>query len=659
MAKPNILVILVDDMGFSDIGCYGSEIPTPNLDALAQNGVRFTQFYNTGRCCPTRASLLTGLYPHQAGVGHMTDDHNLPGYSGRLNDKCVTMAEVLKPAGYFTAMCGKWHVGQNLGVVPWKRGFERSLNSPAGGVYFPEEKGARIFLNGQQALGEPASGLPRNWYATDLWVDYAIKFIDEAKAAKKPFFQYLAFNAPHFPLQAPAADIAKFRGKYKNGWDKGRAGRLNKQNQMKMAGPGWALASRPDVISDWDKLTDTEKDRFDHIMATYTACVSHMDAAVGKLVAALKQRGELDNTLILFMSDNGGNAESGPNGRSEGDPTRANSTWFCGQSWAWMQNTPFRMYKHYTHEGGISTPLIAHWPQGIDKGRRGKLENQPGHLIDIMATVADVGGATYPKGQIKPMEGVSLRPAFAGKNVKRSNMLYWEHEENRAVRDGKWKLVAKANEPWELYNIDIDRSEQTDLAAKDPARAKAMATAWDTWAKRADVLPLGGWRDRPGPNAGRRASASQATRFTLKNGDTLKGPNAPALLNHAFTITARVETKADTTGVIIAQGGLQNGVSLFVQDNKLKWVVRGAQQLSEVSLPITPGSHQITAALTATGELRLQLDAAVATGPVKSKIVAQPVDGLAVGKDDAGAVGPYETPFPFTGTITSVEWTRQ
>jgi arylsulfatase len=377
--KPNIIVILVDDMGFSDIGCYGSEIPTPNLDALAAGGLRFTQFYNTGRCCPTRASLMTGLYSHQTGVGHMTQDKGALGYRGRLNDQCATFAEELKPAGYFTAISGKWHVGQEAGVTPWSRGFDRSLNAPAGGFYLPASPRAKLFLNGE-ALTNDDPRLPKDWYSTDLWTTFGLKFIDEAKAANKPFFLYLAHNAPHFPLQAPAADIAKFRGKYQAGWDAIRLQRHAKQIELGIVDKAWPAAPRPAAINAWDSLTAAEQDRFDHLMAVYAAVVSRMDDSIGNLVAGLKQRGMFDNTLILFMSDNGGNAESGPRGRTDGDPTAAESNWFCGESWAFLQNTPFRRYKHFNHEGGIATPLIAHWPLGI--AAKNELRPQPAHLID-------------------------------------------------------------------------------------------------------------------------------------------------------------------------------------------------------------------------------------------------------------------------------------
>ena len=489
-ARPNIVVILVDDMGFADLGCYGSEIPTPNLDKLAAGGVRFTQFYNTARCCSTRAALLTGLYSHQTGVGHMTEDRGAPGYRGRLNDSCVTMAEVLKPAGYFTAMSGKWHVGQNFGVAPWTRGFDRSFNAAAGGFYFATHPRAELFLNGEQlANNDPRLG--PNWYTTDLWTTFGLKFIDEALTEKKPFYLHLCFNAPHFSLQAPAEDIAKFRGKYRQGWGATRDARYARQKQLGVIDVGWDKSPRPDKVLPWKDVPAEEQDRFDHIMATYAAVVNHMDKAVGDLVAGLKQRGVFENTLIMFMSDNGGNAESGPNGRTVGDPTQGNSDWFCGMSWAFVENTPFRLFKHFNHEGGIATPMIAHWPAGI--AAKGELRRQPGHVIDIMATVADVAGATYPaefKGKaITPMEGRSLVPAFAGQPIER-DALYWEHEGNAAIRAGDWKLVRFGRQgAWELYDMKSDRTELHDLAAKRPDEAQALAAKWEAWAERAHVKP--------------------------------------------------------------------------------------------------------------------------------------------------------------------------
>ncbi len=489
--KPNIIIILVDDMGFSDIGCYGSEIPTPNLDQVAAGGLRFTQFYNTGRCCPTRASLLTGLYPHQAGVGHMTDDKGLPGYQGRLNDHCVTIAEVLRPAGYFTSISGKWHVGQNYGVVPWQRGFDRSINAAAGGFYFPDSPRTEIFLNGVN-VGRRGGKIPDQWYSTDLWTDFGIKFIDEARAANKPFFLYLPYNAPHFPLQVPQEEIARFRGKYRIGWDELRRQRHAKQIALGIVDEAWLLSPRPAEVELWDHLSDAEKDHFDHIMAIYAAVVTHMDSAVGRLIEALRQRGELDNTLILFLSDNGANAESGPNGRLNGTPPGGPmSDVFQGQSWATLSNTPLRRYKHYNHEGGIATPLIAHWPARITTP--GQLRQQPGHLVDLMATCVDVAGASYPAQfhdqPIVPMEGKSLVPAFDNRPIQR-DALYWEHEGNAAIRVGDWKLVRLGrNGSWELYNLKTDRTELHNLAAAEPQRAKELADKWEAWAVRAHVKP--------------------------------------------------------------------------------------------------------------------------------------------------------------------------
>lgn len=490
-SKPNIVLILVDDMGFADLGCYGSEIPTPNLDKLAAGGLRFTQFYNTARCCPTRASLLTGLYPHQTGVGHMTADSGVPGYRGRLNDRCVTIAEVLRTAGYFTAMSGKWHVGQNHGVVPWERGFDRSLNAPAGGFYFPDSPRTELFLNGEN-VGRRGGKIPDQWYSTDLWTDFGIKFIDEAVAAKKPFFLYLAHNAPHFPLQAPPEDIARFRGKYQIGWDKLREQRRARQIEMGVVDKAWPLSPRPPEVKPWGSLGAEEKDHFDHIMAIYAAVVNHMDAGVGRLVAGLRQRGVLDNTLIMFLSDNGGNAESGPEGKLNGDPPgSAQSSVFCGQSWATLENTPFRRYKHFNHEGGIATPLIVHWPARV--AGRNELRHQPGHLVDIMATCVDVAGAKYPvefNGKpIQPMEGRSLVPAFDNQAIQRE-AIYWEHEGNAAIRVGDWKLVRLGRGgPWELYDLKADRTEQHNLAAEKPDLAKQLAAKWEAWAERAQVKP--------------------------------------------------------------------------------------------------------------------------------------------------------------------------
>ncbi len=503
--RPNIVVILADDMGFSDIGCFGSEIPTPRLDALAAAGVRFAQFYNTPRCSPTRAALLTGLYSHQAGMGWLDGkvEPQSRGFHGKLLPRCVTIAEVLREAGYFTAMAGKWHLGQQNGTPPWERGFMRSLNSRFGEVYFPKELDKpgteNLYLDGRE-LPKDSPELGHNWYSTDLFVTWGLKFIDEARAEKKPFFLYLPQGAVHFPLRAPAEVIAKYRGKYLAGWDLLREERHARQIAMGIVDAKWPLAPRPEDSPAWDTRTTEQRERFDQIMAVYAAMVESLDRSTGLLVDGLKERGLLDDTLLLFLSDNGGNAEGGPGGVTRGDGPIGSPQSFVqlGMNWATLANTPFRRYKHFTHEGGISSPFIAHWPAGIPAARRGSLEKQPAHLIDIMATAVDIAGAKYPAQfhghEILPMEGVSLRPAFAGEPLGRTQPLFWEHEGNKAVRDGAWKLVQKWRGPWELYDLAADRTEQHNVFADHPEIASRLEAAWTAWAARAFV------DDWPGPD---------------------------------------------------------------------------------------------------------------------------------------------------------------
>jgi arylsulfatase len=497
--RPNVIVIMVDDMGFSDIGPYGSEIPTPHLDALANHGVRFSQFYNTGRCCPTRASLLTGLYSHQAGIGWMTADQGEPGYAGRLNDRCVTIAEVLGNAGYFTAMTGKWHVGFNHGVTPWGRGFHRSLNLPAGGLHFSNQTGSKggteLYLNGEQvARDDPQFDPP--WYGSDLWTEQGIKFIDEAIAEGKPFFWYLAHVAPHFPCMAPEETIAKYRGKYMKGWDKLREERYARQIESGLIDKHWKLEPRPEQIPAWDSLSAGEKNRYDDMMAIYAAMIEEVDKSIGELVDALKTRGQLDNTLILFLSDNGGNAEAGVKGKYNGEhPGDPHSDVFIGRCWAHLNDTPFRKYKHYNHEGGIATPLIAHWPAAVRSRDDGNpWIDVPTHLIDIMATCVDLAETEYPtefNGKaIVPMQGQSLKPLLTGQGDSSQRPLYWEHEGNAAIRVNDRKLVREGTKgPWELFDLKVDRTEQFDLATQQPGEVAALEAQWRQWAIGANVLP--------------------------------------------------------------------------------------------------------------------------------------------------------------------------
>ncbi len=513
--RPNIIIVMVDDMGVSDIGPYGSEIPTPNLDAMAAGGVKFSQFYNTGRCCPTRASLLTGLYSHQAGVGWMTTDQGLDGYRGRLNDRCVTIAQVLKDAGYFTAMTGKWHVGFEPGCTPGTRGFDRSLNTPAGGLHFSNQTGSKggtkLYLNGEPISRDDSQFNPP-WYGTDRWTRQGIKFIDEAIDSDKPFFWYLAHPAPHFPCMAPEATIAKYRGKYMRGWDRLREERYQRQIKSGFIDASWALESRPGGIPAWDSLSPDQQQRYDDMMAIYAAMVDEIDQSMGTLMTALRERKQLDNTLILFLSDNGGNAETGVKGKYDGDqPGDPHSNVFIGQCWAHLNNTPFRKYKHFNHEGGIATPLIAHWPAAIKPARQEDWITTPTHLIDLMATCVDLGNATYPEtfagNAITPAAGQSLRPLLTGEGDFADRPIYWEHEGNAAIRVGDRKLVRLSGKgAWELYDLATDRTEQNDLADQHPTEVQTMKAQWTTWAKASQVLP------KPPPkkkkNGGRKKKAA-------------------------------------------------------------------------------------------------------------------------------------------------------
>ena len=528
--RPNIVVILADDLGYSDIGCYGSEIQTPNLDNLAKNGLRFTQFYNTARCCPTRASLLTGLYPHQAGMGHMTGNvhEQLPGYRAELSrENAVTIAEVLKPAGYKAYMTGKWHVTSNdrpkMSKDNWprQRGFDRYYGTIKGGGSYYDP----AVLTRDNTPITPLSDLeyqPKSFYYTDAIADQSARFIREHhfESGSKPFFLYVAFTAPHWPLHAPADTVAKYKGKYDAGYEPVRAARFERMKSSGLLDAKWELSPAA-----WKWADQEHKEWEARCMEVYAAQVDRMDAGVGRIVEALQDTGEFDNTLILFLADNGGCAEkmgrevhqdrldAKPiaaraadeiqievfprytiDGRSIRDghvvmPGPDDSYVAYGEGWANVSNTPFREYKHWVHEGGVSTPLIAHWPGGVK--RQDAFERQPGHLIDLMPTFVEIAGATYPAGKITPMQGVSLVPAFRGEPLKRDKPIFFEHEGNRAVRDGDWKLVAKgANGPWELYNIAADRTEMRDLASKEPERLKSMAGAWQEWAESSQVLPL-------------------------------------------------------------------------------------------------------------------------------------------------------------------------
>jgi len=532
--RPNFLVILTDDMGYSDIGCFGSEINTPNIDKLASNGLRFTQYYNTARSSSTRASLLTGLYPHQAGMGHLANSNfEEPGYRDDLSKNAVTMAEVFKNAGYATYMTGKWHI--SMGITPtgdqsnWpcQRGFDRYFGTLNGsGSYY--DPGTLISNNTFIAPG-------KNFYYTNAISDSTVAFINQ-HPSQKPFFFYVAYTAAHWPLHAPESEVAKYKGLYDIGWDQTRVNRFNKLKKLGIIDKSCVLTKRGVTIPAWEK--EPMKAWQLRRMEVYAAMIDIMDQGVGRIITALEKKGLLENTVIFYMHDNGGCAEPQDTDKPEipltseqkilkpfsynsvslekrpiysrdgyfvrsgrGVMAGPSDSWVAyGEEWANVSNTPYRLYKHYTHEGGIASPLIVSWPATIKA--KGQLRRQPTHLIDIMATCIDLAGIQYPAqfngNQIIPYEGKSLRPAFTNKPIERQH-LFWEHEGNRAIREGNWKLVSttikskkftEADEKaWELYDLKNDPSETKNLAKKYPDRVKAMAELWEKEAIRTAAKP--------------------------------------------------------------------------------------------------------------------------------------------------------------------------
>jgi arylsulfatase A-like enzyme len=468
--RPNIVMIMADDLGFADIGCYGSEIKTPNLDALAAEGLRFSSFYNTAKCHSSRVSLLTGLYCDQAG-------------GARLN-RGATFAEVLGKAGYSTSMVGKWHLQQQ----PTDFGFERYWGHLSGATNFFTGDGS-FRLNGEKwDVPETLNGKP--FYTTHAITDFALDFLEQATARDDPFLLYVAFNAPHYPLQAPESEIQKYDGRYDAGWDKLRVERHQRQLESGLIPSRWKLSPRPDHIPAWKSLSDKEKQWEADRMEVFAAMVDVLDQNVGRLVKYLETKGILDDTLILFCSDNGACPFERTRGRNL-KPWDPDSYWTYDASWAHMGNTPFRFYKQNQHEGGISSPLIVHWPEGL-KTEPGTVTRQPGHLIDLMATFVDVGGATYPRQvgerKIDPLQGKSLLPIFKGTAREPHETLYFHFGTDRALRQGPWKLVSAKRGRWELYNLLSDRTETNDLAGKHPQRVAQMAKEWFRLAKDVDRL---------------------------------------------------------------------------------------------------------------------------------------------------------------------------
>ncbi|MDA8744286.1 arylsulfatase [Rubripirellula amarantea] len=465
--RPNIVIIVADDMGFSDLGCYGSSIETPNLDRLAANGLRMVDFHNNAKCSETRASIMTGLWHQQS--------KNLA-IAGP-----VTMAEVLSDSGYTTLMSGKWH----LKGTPRERGFDRYFGFLSGAINFftgLDWQSGENFMRLDDEVFEPSS----DFYSTDAFTDYAIEFLEQARQNDQPYFLYLAHNAPHFPLHALPEDIAKYRGKFDDGWDVIRERRYQKMLKLGIIDERWRMSPRDSRIEPWDEVNDSHKKFLLPMVEVYAAMIDRLDQNIGRLVDNLEANGELDNTLIVFFSDNGA-CPYHHRRHPEAALGQTESATAYDARWANMCNTPLRLYKQYAHHGGTLTPMILHWPARI--ANPGSVSEHTGHIVDLMPTVVEVSGASYPvvRGErdVAPMEGVSLMPAIMGRTTSvQRPPIFWEYNGNHAIRDGAWKLVAERGKEWELYNVDEDRCETEDLAQTQPDEVTRLAEAYNAWAKR-------------------------------------------------------------------------------------------------------------------------------------------------------------------------------
>ncbi len=526
--RPNIILIMADDLGYSDLGCYGGEINTPNLDGLAAKGMRFTQFYNVSRCCPTRAALLTGMYNHAAGIGAMTTRQDEEAYKGHIGENTVTIAEVLKQAGYRTAMAGKWHVSNTLTQdnpneqlkwlnhqsehplfspieqYPTRRGFEKFYGTIWGVIDFFDPFS---LVEGT----EPVRQVPENYYHTDAINDRAAAYVKEFSGGEEPFFIYVAHNAPHWPLQALPEDIAKYENTYKKGWEATRKARYERMAKLGLIDTTVTrLSPRHPAELKWEDNPDQEWDA--RAMAVHAAMVDRMDQGIGRILKTLEETGELENTMILFLSDNGASAEHSerygpgfdrPSETRSGEaisyakdksvmPGPQSSFFSIGPAWANVANTPYRLWKSQSLEGGVRTPMIASWPAGI----KNKGSNTPyvGHVMDFMSTFIELAGTTYPStyegNEIKPSQGESFASVLTGGSSAGHQLLFNEHEGNRYVREKEWKLVmAKPDRQWRLYNMIDDPAELNDLSGRYPDKVKTLSGQWETWATQHHVLP--------------------------------------------------------------------------------------------------------------------------------------------------------------------------
>ncbi len=661
---PNVLVILIDDMGYSDPSFMGGEVATPAIDRLAGEGVRFTQCYNSARCCPSRASLMTGLYPHQAGIGSFTSsrpDPKGPAYLGRLNDECVTIAEVLRPAGYRTYMVGKWHMGDPGPIARgfdefygFVHGYEQDQWEPSRYERLPEGRTPELAFD--------------RFYATDAFTEYALEFIHQARAANeagedKPWFLYLAHSAAHFPVQAPKETVDELVEAYRAGWDELRRARFERMQALGLADDTWTFTERSVVPVDrddiangysgepnpaWSTLPADRREDLARRMAIYAAMLTHADRGLARIIADLEAGGELDNTIIFLMSDNGACYEWGPfgfDGPSREGVTKLHTgdeletmggpgTYHAyGSAWANLCNTPLRMYKHFTYEGGNCTPMVVHWPTGSFESR---WERTPVHVMDILPTIADACGAAYPdvrEGRATtPVEGTSLMPLLRGGSIA-DRPIASEHNGARSLRHGDWKAVWPERMPWEqtweLYNIADDRTETRNVAGEHPEIAESLAAEWTAWAARCKVYPVY---------------------------DHRVYERRPEIAGRALVIEATIKLPTQTeSGVIVAQGGSTHGYALYLDRGRLVFCTRREGELTTTP-PYTLGATgaQLRAMLDADGLMTLFVDREPVAQVEGGLIPAEPAEPLDIGADEGTAVGTYDAPSALRGEVSHV-----
>ncbi|MCA8947973.1 MAG: arylsulfatase [Planctomycetes bacterium] len=664
--RPNVLLILADDLGWSDLGCYGGELETPNLDRLAAHGAQFTSFYNSARCCPSRASLLTGLHPHEAGIGSFTEREPRAGssaaYSGRLLPHAAVVAELMRDAGYSTAMVGKWHLGL---PGPIERGFERYYGFRDLFAYATDQwdSDGYVLLPADSAAPTPAPAATA-FYATDEFTERALGFLAAMRDRQgRPWFLYLAHSAPHFPIQAPAATIDRYVERYRRGWDALRRERFERLQRLglvpddaELPPRGLVPVDRDDIANGypgrsnpaWDELSAARREDLARRMATYAAMVEHLDRGVGRIVADLEAHGELADTLILFLSDNGACYEWGPFGfdgpsrrgetilregadlRAIGQPGTHAS---YGSAWANLCNTPLSLYKHFCHEGGIASPLLVHWPARL--GTDARRVDDPAHIMDIVPTILAAAGAAYPMSRgeqpLMPPSGVALLGACAGEPLA-GRALAFEHQGARALRRGDFKVVWGKREPnpirWQLFDVAHDRSEQHDLAAEQPERTAALVAEWEQWARRVGAEPF----DRVHP--------SHPT---------------PAVANLPIAIECDVEPR-DCSGVLVAHGGNRRGYALHLAGDRLVFEVRQNGVLTSIATARPTATRFTVAARLDEKIVKLLVDGEVrASAPSPGLLLEQPLDGLDIGCDTRTAAGGYSAPNAFAGVIHAVK----